>query len=116
MVRRFLALAVLAALATALLAPAASAAPGVDAGVKQRSAAVCGTQIAFYGKLESLAMVRVIKDEYDDTAPAAADADLVDWIQGYYGSECGSTLDAYVRLRTNSAQFAWYRQVVLLNT
>lgn len=115
MIRRFLvSIAVLAALAAALMASAAQAAPGVDAGVKTRSSAVCGAQIAFYDKLDSLAAVRVVREEYDNTAPVAASAALTDWVDQYHPGPCADTADLYVRLRVSATAYQWYLAVVAI--
>jgi len=71
-----------------------------------------------HGKLESLDMVRIVRDQYDDTAPSSADPELQGWIAGHHAAGCGKEADLFVKLRVSPTQFAWYLAVVdyVLNT
>jgi hypothetical protein len=104
-----------AALASSIMVPSVAASSGsIDAGVKTRMSFSCFAQVAYYDKLDSLAAVRVVKDEYDDTAPIAASPALTEWVDKYHPGPCAATADAYVRGRVSAAMYAWYLDVVAI--
>lgn len=116
MVRRFLLLAVIAALAASIIAPVAASSPveSVSAGRLQKvNTFWCMVAIGSgHGKLDSLDAVRIVRDQYDDTAPASADPELVAWVQGWHANGCGPVADTFVRIRTNAAAYRWFLAVV----
>jgi ABC-type glycerol-3-phosphate transport system substrate-binding protein len=113
--RLFLILAV-AALATAAIAPLAASASSqsISAGrLDKVNTFWCAVAIGSgHGKLDSLDAVRIVRAEYNTTAPASADPELVGWVQGWHASGCGAVANTFVRVRVSSAQYQYYLAVV----